>query len=221
MRTSWVFGWCVELAFPAVAAAQCPATAIVGAETLAPRFPLALAGCSSPGPATAEPVSAEPMPAAQVAIRFPPRSRLPATVVAAPPRALTGTAGDPLVPALLAAGWANGVDPALLRAVIAVESGARADAVSPRGARGLMQLMPATARAAGVSDAAHLFDPEINIATGARHLRQLYDRFGSVPLALAAYNAGAGAVARHGRVPPYRETTEYVARVLARYRAAR
>ena len=110
---------------------------------------------------------------------------------------------------------AHRVDPALLHAVIAVESGFAVNAVSSRGAQGLMQLMPATARDYGVTD---VFDPRQNIDAGAQHLRRLLDRFGQDrTLALAAYNAGAGAVARHqGRVPPYAETMAYVPRVLQR-----
>lgn len=106
----------------------------------------------------------------------------------------------------------------LLKAVIAVESGFNARAVSPAGARGLMQLMPATARRYGVRD---VFDPAQNISAGARYLRDLLNRFGNDPeLALAAYNAGEHAVERHGRkVPPFRETQRYVPRVLNIYRA--
>ena len=113
------------------------------------------------------------------------------------------------------AATAHRVDPALLHAVIDVESGFAVRAVSSRGALGLMQLMPATARDYGVTDA---FDPRQNIDAGAQHLRRLLDRFGQDrTLALAAYNAGAGAVARHqGRMPPYVETMAYVPRVLQR-----
>ncbi|MGQ9556452.1 MAG: lytic transglycosylase domain-containing protein [Desulfurispora sp.] len=104
------------------------------------------------------------------------------------------------------------LDPALLKAVARAESSFDPQAVSPAGAAGLMQLMPATARALGVTD---VFDPRQNILAGARYLRQLLDRFaGDLPLALAAYNAGPGAVERHGGIPPYRETRQYVSRVL-------
>lgn len=111
----------------------------------------------------------------------------------------------------------RGLDPALVLAVVSVESGFRPEAVSPKGAQGLMQLMPRTAASLGVEDA---FDPEQNLDAGVRHLEsllKLYD--GNLTRALAAYNAGQGAVARHGGVPPYRETREYVRRVLERYRA--
>lgn len=111
----------------------------------------------------------------------------------------------------------HGIDPALLAAVIQVESGFNPYARSHRGAMGLMQLMPATARAVGVHAP---FDPWQNVLGGAKYLRQLLDQFhGSVPLALAAYNAGPGAVRRFGRrIPPYRETRRYVPRVVQYYR---
>lgn len=114
---------------------------------------------------------------------------------------------------VLQAALAQALDPNLLHAVIAVESGYAQRAVSPRGARGLMQLMPATARAYGVMDP---FDADQNVRAGAKHLRHLLDHFGEdTTLALAAYNAGAAAVIRHGRrVPPYAETMAYVPRVL-------
>ena len=106
----------------------------------------------------------------------------------------------------------HGVDPHLIRAVIAQESGGRPGAVSRRGAKGLMQLMDSTAAALGVRDS---MDARENILGGTRYLRQLLDRFdGDLKLALASYNAGPSAVARHGGIPPYRETREFVRRVL-------
>lgn len=111
----------------------------------------------------------------------------------------------------------HGLDPALVLAVVSVESGFRPAAVSPKGAQGLMQLMPGTAASLGVEDA---FDPEQNVDAGVRHLETLVRLYGGdLTRALAAYNAGQGAVARHGGVPPYRETRAYVRRVLERYRA--
>lgn len=114
------------------------------------------------------------------------------------------------------AALAHRVDPLLLHALIDVESGFAVRAVSSRGALGLMQLMPGTARDYGVTDA---FDPRQNIDAGAQHLRRMLDRFGQdKTLALAAYNAGPEAVSRHrGRVPPYAETLAYVPRVLQRF----
>jgi soluble lytic murein transglycosylase-like protein len=101
--------------------------------------------------------------------------------------------------------------PDLIKSVVLVESGFDPHAVSPKGAQGLMQLMPATARQYGVRDA---FDPLQNLRAGSRHLRSLLDEFeGDVTLALAAYNAGSGAVRRHGGIPDYRETRDYVRRV--------
>jgi soluble lytic murein transglycosylase-like protein len=111
----------------------------------------------------------------------------------------------------------HGLDPDLVQAVVAVESGFRPDALSPKGAQGLMQLMPRTARSLGVKDA---FDPADNLDGGTRYLRALVTRYGGdVKHALAAYNAGEGAVARHGGVPPYPETLAYVRKVLQRAEA--
>lgn len=112
------------------------------------------------------------------------------------------------------------IDPALLRAVIRAESGYDHKAVSRRGAAGLMQLMPATARRLGVAD---VFNPAQNVQGGARYLVELMTRFDNdLHLALAAYNAGEGAVLKYGRrIPPYPETTDYVARVVGYYRSYR
>ncbi len=107
------------------------------------------------------------------------------------------------------------VDPALIKAVIANESGFNANATSKTGAQGLMQLMPDTAASLGVRDA---YDPVQNVAGGTRYLRGLLDRFGgNMPLAVAAYNAGPGAVEKYGGVPPYAETRNYVQNVLASF----
>jgi len=104
------------------------------------------------------------------------------------------------------------VEPALVKAVIQAESDFVPYARSPKGALGLMQLMPATAHMHGVWQ---ILDPRENVEGGVRHLRYLLDRYsGNVRLALAAYNAGVQAVAKHGGVPPYPETTAYLERVL-------
>lgn len=106
----------------------------------------------------------------------------------------------------------HGVSPSLVQAVIRVESAFNPLALSPKGAQGLMQLMPRTASGLGVENA---FDPKQNIEGGVRHLRYLMDRYpGRLHLALAAYNAGEGAVNSHGGVPPYAETQHYVRKVL-------
>ena len=106
---------------------------------------------------------------------------------------------------------AHGVDPMLVRAVIEVESNYRPRARSHKGAMGLMQLMPATARAYNVRNP---YDPKANIAAGVKHLKSLIDRWG-VELALAAYNAGEGAVKKFNGIPPYRETRNYVSKILS------
>lgn len=117
------------------------------------------------------------------------------------------------------AGWAAyyargyGLDPDLLVALVWVESRFCPDAVSPDGAVGLGQIMPATGRAIGISRE-RLSHPQWNLWGAARHLRQLWDSFRSWPLALAAYNAGSGAVRKYGGIPPYPETRKYVRDVL-------
>jgi soluble lytic murein transglycosylase-like protein len=119
-------------------------------------------------------------------------------------------------PLIQRAAHAHAVRPELVRAVIVVESAFNPRAVSPKGAVGLMQLRPATARRYGVSDA---FDPEQNITAGVHYLRDLLARYGNnVELALAAYNAGEDAVERYGRsIPPFAETRHYVPTVLRIY----
>jgi soluble lytic murein transglycosylase-like protein len=105
-----------------------------------------------------------------------------------------------------------GVDKSLVKAVIHAESGYNPNAISSKGAAGLMQLMPATAQDLKVADS---FNPSDNIRGGVRYLRFLLDTFkGDVSLALAAYNAGLGKVAKHGGIPPYQETRNYVSKVL-------
>jgi soluble lytic murein transglycosylase-like protein len=104
-----------------------------------------------------------------------------------------------------------GIDANLFAALISAESGWNPSAVSPKGAIGLTQLMPDTARSLGVTNP---YDPIENMRGGARYLRRMLDEFGSIELALAAYNAGPGAVRRYGGVPPYAETQAYVRRIL-------
>lgn len=110
---------------------------------------------------------------------------------------------------------AYGVDPALVKAIIANESGFDANATSRTGAQGLMQLEPGTAAGLGVTDA---YDPAQNISGGTRYIKGLLDRFhGDLRLAVAAYNAGPGAVVKYNGVPPYAETQAYVNNVLGSY----
>ena len=116
------------------------------------------------------------------------------------------------------AGAAHGVDPALLAAVASAESDFTPTAVSHAGAEGLMQLMPGTAAGLGVTDS---FDPEQAVDGAARLLAGHLQTFGSIELALAAYNAGGGAVSRFGGIPPYAETQAYVPKVMATYEELR
>ena len=109
---------------------------------------------------------------------------------------------------------AHGVDARLVHALVAAESNYAPQARSRKGAMGLMQLMPSTARQYALTDP---YDPKANLDAGIRHLKSLLDRF-DVPLALAAYNAGEATVRRYGGIPPYRETRSYVSRILAQWR---
>lgn len=137
------------------------------------------------------------------------------------PAAASGTSATPFGAEIEAAAAKHGIDPALLRALVRQESGFDPAARSAAGATGLTQLMPGTAASLGVDPT----DPVQALEGGARYLRQQLDRFGGDErLALAAYNAGPGAVARFGGVPPYAETQAYVEKVLgfaAAERAAR
>jgi len=139
-----------------------------------------------------------------------------AAVASAPVRRQAATAPQVDV-AIEQAATRHHVDPNLVRAIVKVESNFNPRAVSRKGALGLMQLMPGTARELAVSNP---FDPQQNMDAGVRHLKGLLDSYGGdVPLTLAAYNAGAGAVARNKGVPPYRETRDYVKRITELYGA--
>ncbi len=151
------------------------------------------------------------------------RMEVPATeVVAFEPEDTFGAAAPemprtPFDTLITAAALKHGVDERLITSIIAAESNFDRRAISPKDARGLMQLMPATARRLGVTD---IFDPEENIDAGARYLRELLDRYSNdLPLALAAYNAGPERVAQYRGVPPFRETRDYIARVTERLQA--
>jgi soluble lytic murein transglycosylase-like protein len=105
----------------------------------------------------------------------------------------------------------NDLDPSLVRAVVRAESNYNPSAISSAGAEGLMQLMPSTASSLGVQNT---LDPEQNIAGGTAYLKKMIDQFGSIELGLAAYNAGPGAVQKYGGIPPYKETQNYVRKVM-------
>jgi soluble lytic murein transglycosylase-like protein len=147
--------------------------------------------------------------------------------VGLPPTAVRGFVPDEIVEEVATTGGdirtlaiqaaeRHGLDPDLVLAVVAVESSFRPEAQSPKGAQGLMQLMPATAAELGVKNA---FDPAENLDGGTRHLGALLTLYGGdLTRALAAYNAGVGAVAKSKGVPPYRETQQYVRKVLKQYK---
>jgi soluble lytic murein transglycosylase-like protein len=137
---------------------------------------------------------------------------------AAPSGAMPATIGSAQFDSAVAdAASQNSMDPNLVKSVIQQESAFNPKAVSSCGAMGLMQLMPETAKALGCGDA---FDPVQNIQAGTKYLKSLMDRFhGDTSLALAAYNAGAGAVEKYNGVPPFAETQNYVKNILANYQA--
>jgi lysozyme len=157
-------------------------------------------------------------PAARAQAVLPQSVYAPAVRAAAPPSIARAVL---LAPVVDAAARRHDIDPLLLHAIAYVESRHDAQAVSRAGARGVMQVMPGTARRFGVADAGSLHDAGVNLDAGASYLKALQQRFGNdLRLVLAAYNAGEGAVERHGTaVPPFPETQAYVRDVLARYAA--
>jgi Transglycosylase SLT domain len=156
-----------------------------------------------------EPVDEEPAPR-YVPAPPPPSATVPSRDVA---RVMD------LAPAITAAAQQYNIDPLLLHAIAHIESRHRAGAISPAGARGVMQMMPATARRFGVADERTLLDGETNVRASAAYIRTLRIRYGDdLRLILAAYNAGEGAVDKAGGIPPYPETQAYVRDVLAVYR---
>ena len=163
--------------------------------------------------AALQPVAAQPAPATAFASTLQAATATTASTGTAA-TAATGTAASvPFAAEIDAAAARHGLDPALLRGLIRQESGFDPNARSSAGAMGLCQLMPATAAGLGVTNPS---DPVQNIEGGAKYLKQQLDRFGGdVAKALAAYNAGPGAVQRYGGVPPYPETQNYVQRVTA------
>lgn len=200
---------------------------VVGAD-LARRFPSIGSACEAAAWAPAADAPPPAWPALPVRVI---RAR---TLQDAPQARSMGRAGgsnsvagisrraEALAPLIESAAQRHAVDPHLVRAVIQVESGYAPHARSPKGAMGLMQLMPATAARFGAASEEDILSPAVNVDVGVRYLRFLTDRFGGrTDLVLAAYNAGEGAVIRHGyQVPPYRETLDYVRKVLDLYPAS-
>ena len=157
----------------------------------------------------------KPAHTAYVVIEKTGRPTATASCIGATPTSLAARASN-YSPLILKYAAAHGVQPALVRAVMRVESCFDQRAISRAGARGLMQLMPGTAAQLGVRNS---FDPEQNIAGGVRYLSMMLERFHQdMNLALAAYNAGPEAVAEHHGIPPFAETRSYVKRVIAAYR---
>jgi hypothetical protein len=185
---------------------------------------LAVAGLAAPGAAAGEVYSVNGPGGERVYTNVPPAGE--EAGLAAPPEPGSGRAGSagagrsgpsrrPFSQLVDRVAARYGVDPDLVHAVIAVESAYDPYAVSPKGAVGLMQLLPETAAELGIH---HLTDAHDNVVGGVRYLRRLLDRYsGNLTLALAAYNAGAGAVDRHRGVPPYPETRAYVRKVTRLY----
>jgi soluble lytic murein transglycosylase-like protein len=167
----------------------------------------------------------EPLPSLSTAIAEPAEPRMAPRLITptVQPSARDGAGVArvrALAPLMAAVAHRHDIDPLLLHAVAHIESRHQAQAISPAGARGLMQVMPATGRSMGVEAPDHaLLTPEANLEASARYLKRLQARFGNdLTLVLAAYNAGEGAVERYGRrVPPFAETQAYVRNVMAVY----
>lgn len=154
------------------------------------------------------------VPAEQI-VRFEQEEIAPPLAPAPPMPAPTGPPRLTPQQAIADAGARHQIDPEFITSVVRAESAFNPRAVSPKGAQGLMQLMPQTASLLGVADS---FDPAANVDAGTRHLRELLLTYrGDVPRALAAYNAGAQRVAQYGGVPPYSETRAYVNRIIRDY----
>jgi soluble lytic murein transglycosylase-like protein len=212
---------------PALDAAGCEAVRSAGA-----KFSLGAQVCADvpPAPARTLPPAGRAMQLHLFDLRPPSEPAAPVAPAAARPT--SAPAARPparwpaplaravrLAPAVDRVAAAHELDPLLLHAIARVESRHDPQAVSHAGARGLMQVMPATGARFGVADAQALHEAPVNLEVSARYLRFLQQRFrGELPLVLAAYNAGEGAVERHGRrIPPYAETRQYVQRVLEEY----
>jgi soluble lytic murein transglycosylase-like protein len=159
---------------------------------------------------TASATAVPPIPVRSIAVET--RAMMPPPVTAAVP--LPAAAAAPVAQVIEEIAKQQGIDPLLVHAVVQVESGYNRFAISPKGAEGLMQLIPSTARQMGVRNS---FDSRQNIEGGVKYLRQLMGRFEDLRHVLAAYNAGPEAVAKYRGIPPYTETQDYVYKVGKRY----
>jgi soluble lytic murein transglycosylase-like protein len=227
--------WLTRAVLGAALVAGGPAAAAgCGAGAIDPRFHEAAAWCGDASASPAAPVAAVPIVGEvprSVSVAMPAARAATAGMAAAGGRAPVArarrshAAPAPLpAPLVTAISRHYRIDPHLFASMLQQESGGRLDAVSGKGALGLMQVMPATARSVGVRDPrAMLTDPVLALSAGAVYLKRLQAQFGNdVPLVLAAYNAGPGAVLKAGRqVPRYRETQGYVGAILTRWQQRR
>ena len=218
----------------AAATAGAPAAAIdCGTTGFGSRFSEAARLCGTPAAAASTPASRPALPAStpvfnpvavadqsSVTVSMPGYRRRLAAAVRQVRRRGTAATPDALVVAI---GRQYRIDPHLLGAMVQTESAGDPRAVSHKGALGLMQVMPATARSMGVRDPRALLNNRpLALATGAKYLKHLQSKFGNnVPMVVAAYNAGPGAVQKYRGIPRYRETQGYVRDVMGRYAAAR